>query len=75
MTYWIRAHNAEGKPFIGDMQGQGVIRHRRPEESPAWQTLMATTRRYPEVKFWTIEDAFGEVIRRVENFHHKPGKL
>lgn len=71
MPYWIRAYNGNNLAILGDFEGQGVIRHRRPESSPRWHTIRTTARRHPHVAYWTIEDYDGRALFTYLNPHFK----
>lgn len=68
MPYYICAYYADGSRKLGNGDGQAIIRHRRPEQSPLWRDL-AIQVRAPSVAYWQLETPDGAMVRRLPNPH------
>jgi len=74
MPYYICAwHTGSGGQILGNIDGQTVLRHRRPERSRDW-TALGDTRRYVRVHHWTLEREDGTVLFTKPNPYYQGNK-
>ena len=71
MAYYITAHHADGSPVLGNLDGQTVLRTRRPDRSAHWQQLGLQIRASARIAFWRIEDSSGRVLATKSNPRHE----
>lgn len=71
MPHYICAYYADGSRALGNLDGQALIRARRPERTQAWTLLGKTIRASERIKYWQLETADERVLLTKPNPNFK----
>jgi hypothetical protein len=69
MKYYIEAYRGDGSQILGNLDGQGVIRAKRPHRSALYRCLATGQNRpmYQHVHHWRLVTEDGKLLEEITN--------